>query len=113
MGKIKLTKEELQTILHSATGNIKDFVTNPDGWIDKQLFIVKNKMKDSKTKRGFEITEEEVKDILSFYAKSRPCYLARVAKDISISNRCGEIAFVMNSILKEAKEVKEWGIIPK
>ena len=31
---IHLTREELKDILHSATGNIKDFVTNEDMFID-------------------------------------------------------------------------------
>jgi len=34
---IHLTREELKDILHSATGNIKDFVTNEDMFIDNWI----------------------------------------------------------------------------
>ena len=43
MEKIELTKEQLKDLLHTATGNVKDFVTDNDGfikeWLDKQLIL--------------------------------------------------------------------------
>jgi hypothetical protein len=35
--KIELTREELTTILHVATGNVKDFVMDSEKFIDEQL----------------------------------------------------------------------------
>lgn len=35
--EIKLTREELKSILHSATGSVKDFVMSEDEFIDEQL----------------------------------------------------------------------------
>ena len=40
--KMELTREELKKLLHSATGNIKDFVTNNDKFIDD--WITENKV---------------------------------------------------------------------
>ena len=39
---MELTREELKKLLHSATGNIKDFVTNNDKFIDD--WITENKV---------------------------------------------------------------------
>ena len=41
---MELTREELKKLLHSATGNIKDFVTNNDKFIDD--WITENKVND-------------------------------------------------------------------
>lgn len=35
--KIELTRGQLTKILHSATGNVKDFVMNEQEWISEQL----------------------------------------------------------------------------
>jgi len=37
--KIELTRGQLTKILHSATGNVKDFVMNEQEWINEQLSI--------------------------------------------------------------------------
>lgn len=34
---IQLTKQELIELLHKATGNVKDFVMDNDGWIIENL----------------------------------------------------------------------------
>ena len=35
--KIELTREELKTMLHSATGNLKDFVMDNDNFIEGMI----------------------------------------------------------------------------
>ena len=35
--KIELTREQLTKILHAATGNVRDFVMDEQGFIDEQL----------------------------------------------------------------------------
>ena len=35
--KIELTREELKTMLHSATGNVKDFVMDNDNFIEGMI----------------------------------------------------------------------------
>jgi len=37
--KIELTRRQLTEILHSVTGNVKDFVMNDQEWINEQLSI--------------------------------------------------------------------------
>jgi hypothetical protein len=54
-----LTRSELKDILHSATGNIRDFVTNEDGFINDWYVEICNK----KPRYELPMHDETMKDL--------------------------------------------------
>ncbi len=62
--KIELTREELKTMLHSATGNVKDFVMDNDNFIEGMIQAMNFSRCSTELKVDKEDNDDWVQDVI-------------------------------------------------